>query len=134
MPSPKPSPGGRADCQKRKRDLERTYKPGSVPSGFKAKGDDHFSRTPIARRLKRSTRKSIAGRTGPRQQPDERCHPALRCSLLDLAPGGVCRAKPVARPAGELLPRRFTLTLRRTHKFDLARPDRRAVCFLLHFP
>src|SRR4051794_23940918 len=30
--------------------------------------------------------------------------------LFGLAPGGVCRARPVTRPAGELLPRRFTLT------------------------
>src|SRR3954451_16979398 len=29
--------------------------------------------------------------------------------LFGLAPGGVCRARPVTRPAGELLPRRFTL-------------------------
>ena len=32
--------------------------------------------------------------------------------LFGLAPGGVCRARPVTRPAGELLPRRFTLTSR----------------------
>jgi len=31
------------------------------------------------------------------------------CSLLGLAPGGVCRAATVARRAGELLPHRFTL-------------------------
>ena len=31
-------------------------------------------------------------------------------SLRDLAPGGVCRATPVARGAGALLPHRFTLT------------------------
>src|SRR3954464_6433647 len=30
--------------------------------------------------------------------------------LFGLAPGGVCRARPVTRPAGELLPHRFTLT------------------------
>jgi len=30
--------------------------------------------------------------------------------LFGLAPGGVCRAGPVARTAGELLPHRFTLT------------------------
>jgi hypothetical protein len=33
----------------------------------------------------------------------------VRCSLFDLAPGGACRARPVTRPAGELLPHRFTL-------------------------
>src|SRR5439155_24129247 len=32
------------------------------------------------------------------------------CSLLGLAPGGACRAGPVTRSAGELLPHRFTLT------------------------
>ena len=36
----------------------------------------------------------------------------VHCSLFDLAPGGVCLAKPVTRPAGELLPHRFTLTAR----------------------
>jgi len=30
--------------------------------------------------------------------------------LFGLAPGGVCRARSVARPAGALLPHRFTLT------------------------
>ena len=30
--------------------------------------------------------------------------------LLGLTPNGVYRARPVARPAGELLPHRFTLT------------------------
>src|ERR1700719_94119 len=30
--------------------------------------------------------------------------------LFGLAPGGVCLAKPVTRPAGALLPHRFTLT------------------------
>ena len=49
----------------------------------------------------------------------------IRCSLFDLAPGGVCLARPVTRPAGGLLPHRFTLTWRET---------RQAVCFLLHFP
>jgi hypothetical protein len=42
-------------------------------------------------------------------------------SLLDLAPDGACRAAPVTRCAGELLPHRFTLTRRRD--------GRRAVCF-----
>ena len=44
-----------------------------------------------------------------------------------LAPSGVCLAKPVTRPAGELLPHRFTLT-------RAALEARVAVCFLLHFP
>ena len=34
--------------------------------------------------------------------------------LLDLAPGGVYLARPVTRPAGELLPHPFTLTIRQT--------------------
>ena len=34
----------------------------------------------------------------------------ILCFLFDLAPGGVCLAKLVAQPAGELLPHRFTLT------------------------
>src|SRR6476660_3358515 len=40
-------------------------------------------------------------------------------------PGDVCRAAPVTRGAGALLPHRFTLTCAR-------RPS--AVCFLWHFP
>src|SRR6476660_8587105 len=42
-----------------------------------------------------------------------------------LAPGGVCRAAPVTRDAGALLPHRFTLACAR-------RPS--AVCSLWHFP
>ena len=44
--------------------------------------------------------------------------------LFGLAPGGVYRARPVTRPAGELLPHRFTLTPAKTE----------AVCFLWHCP
>jgi hypothetical protein len=51
------------------------------------------------------------------------------CSLFDLAPGGVCLAKLVTQPAGELLPHRFTLTTQ-----TLIKEIREAVCFLLHFP
>ena len=40
-------------------------------------------------------------------------HGRTALSLRDLAPGGVCRAAPVARDAGALLPHRFTLTARR---------------------
>src|SRR5262245_42183234 len=42
-----------------------------------------------------------------------RASPALASGialLFGLAPGGVCRAAPVTRVAGELLPHRFTLT------------------------
>jgi len=45
-----------------------------------------------------------------------RASPALASGialLFGLAPGGVCRAGPVTRAAGELLPHRFTLTARR---------------------
>ena len=88
-------------------------------------GDGHFSRGPIARRLKRPTRKSITART-VRGDRTAVCAAAAHCSLFGLAPGGVCLAKPVARLAGELLPRRFTLT-------SPAEPSV-AVYFLLHFP
>ena len=50
----------------------------------------------------------------------------IHCSLFDLAPGGVCLARLVTQPAGELLPHRFTLTA-----WACAHE---AVCFLLHFP
>jgi len=91
-------------------------------------GGGHFSRTTITRRLEQPTRKSVTARNNPWAAGSEwiRCrHP---CSLLGLAPGGVCLARPVTRPAGELLPHRFTLTLR------LGCPGPMAVCFLLHFP
>jgi hypothetical protein len=66
-------------------------------------------------------------------------------SLSGLAPGGVCRAAPVARDAGGLLLHRFTLACSRTRRFEeirLSEPPagfRRslpssAVCSLLHFP
>lgn len=50
--------------------------------------------------------------------------PPSSAPLCGLAPDGVCLASPVTRGTGELLPRRFTLTLL----------ERRAVCFLWHFP
>ena len=66
-------------------------------------------------------------------------------SLLGLAPGGVCRAGPVARPAGGLLHHRFTFACEvmlitplrdrkpRTEWFP-NRPVPSAVCSLWHFP
>ena len=45
--------------------------------------------------------------------------------LFGLAPDGVCRARPVTRPAGELLPRRFTLTAGVT---QASRPRRSIFC------
>ena len=53
-----------------------------------------------------SSRPGSLGRNGPfRVVPG-----GTNFFLLGLAPDGVCRARPVARPAGELLPHRFTLT------------------------
>src|SRR3990170_2833288 len=43
-------------------------------------------------------------------QPEGADGPSFNAFLFGLAPGGGCRANPVARVAGELLPRRFTLT------------------------
>jgi len=82
----------------RERRPKRADKPGSVESG-------HFSRAAVARCLKRPTRKDL--RAGPAR---DGCPSFF---LRGLAPGGVCRARPVARPAGALLPHRFTLTRRR---------------------
>jgi len=82
---------------------KRTCKPGSVVRGEPRTGD-HFSRTAVARRLQQPTRRLV--RNGPFR--DGPCGPF--CPLLGLAPDGVCRARPVTRPAGELLPHRFTLT------------------------
>jgi len=61
------------------------------------RGGDHSSGTRVSPGLQRPTRELGAGH--PRRAP-----------LFGLAPGGVCRAGPVARTAGELLPHRFTLT------------------------
>jgi len=52
-------------------------KPGSVPAP--ERGDGHFSSPPVARRVQRPTRRSVAGRTSP-------------APIFGLAPGGVCRA------------------------------------------
>jgi hypothetical protein len=60
------------------------------------RGDDHFSRTPVTRRLQRPDPRARAG------------HPIAL--LFGLAPGGVYLADAVTRTAGELLPHRFTLT------------------------
>jgi len=60
---------------------------------------------------------------GPVRSTRQLGRAALRRCLLDLAPGGACRAAPVARRAGELLPHRFTLT----------GAEAPAVCFLLRF-
>jgi len=67
---------------------------------------DHSSRAAIARRLKQPTRKF----DGPDRPAT---HAVARVLfLLGLAPDGVYQARPVARPAGALLPHLFTLTPR----------------------
>src|SRR6516164_2705596 len=69
----------------------------------------------------------MADRANPRLAETREISGSVRTApLFGLAPGGVCRARPVARPAGELLPHRFTLTA-----VDRSTP---AVCFLWHFP
>ena len=93
----------------KKERLEWAYKPGFVVNG-------HFSGTTIARRLveptvrrpvrSQPTREFFTGRTGPRR--DDFRRPCF--SLLGFASGGVYQARPVTRPAGALLPHRFTLT------------------------
>ena len=60
--------------------------------------------------------------SGPR--PSDGPTTAGAAPLFGLAPGGVYRARAVTRPAGELLPHRFTLTPAETV----------AVCFLWHCP
>ena len=56
--------------------------------------------------------------------------PSRVAPLFGLAPGGVCRARPVTRPAGELLPHRFTLTSAGPARAAPAE----AVYSLWHFP
>jgi hypothetical protein len=79
---------------------------------------------------------SRSGPDRPTGPPGQTIVPGpIRCSLLDLAPSGVCLAKPVTRPAGELLPHRFTLTSRACATDGRSvLQAREAVCFLLHFP
>ena len=76
-------------------------RPGSVPPYG---GGDHLSTTTVAGRLQRSTR--VLGRAALSHTRARR----RGAGLLDLAPGGVYRAGPVARTAGGLLHHRFTLT------------------------
>jgi hypothetical protein len=75
-------------------------RPGSVPP---CGGGDHPSTTTVAGRLQRSTR--VLGRAALDHTRARR----RGAGLLDLAPGGVYRAGPVARTAGGLLHHRFTL-------------------------
>ncbi len=100
-------------CRVRRRSSERTYKPGSVSFNHGLKDDDHFSREPIAS-APQAIYPEVDG--GPDRSTEPR-HTigivgAVHSFLFDLAPGGVCLARLVAQPAGELLPHRFTLTPR----------------------
>ncbi len=76
--------------------------------------DDHSSGAHLAIRLVRPTRMIKPG-NGPRQKPVS--------SLFGLAPGGVCRAAPVAS--------RAVRSYRTLSPLPLIRE---AVCFLWHFP
>ena len=93
-----------------KNERDRDRRISRILSETRSFPDDHFSWTPVARRLQRPTRES--SRIGPirRRQSCRRSETGADAPLFGLAPGGVCRARPVTRPAGELLPRRFTLT------------------------
>ena len=82
-------------------------------------GGDHPSTTTVAGRLQRSTR--ALGRAALERARAPR--PKAR-GLLDLAPGGVYRATPVARRTGGLL----------HHRFTLAPAEPGAVCSLWHCP
>ena len=111
----------------RKRGLEWTCKPGSVLAGRKRPAE----RWPFIWETDCSAPRAVyPGVGGPdrtaRRPSACQCKPVGRFPLLDLAPGGVCLARPVTRPAGKLLPYRFTLTQ--------SDKSGRAVCFLLHFP
>ena len=118
---------------RRKRPPKSTCKPGSVlaPRGA---SDGHFSRGSIARPLQRSTRRSMADRADPRRRTTRCVAWPPGCLLLDLSPGGVCLAKPVTRPAGELLPHRFTLTPRRPLPSCLRRGAAWRSAFCCTFP
>ena len=73
------------------------------PGPSRAPEGDHPSTSAVADALQRSTR--VLGRAAL----DVRAPGAEGTGLLDLAPGGVCLAGPVARTAGGLLHHRFTL-------------------------
>src|SRR3954466_13501953 len=69
-----------------------------------------------------------SGQSAARPIPEDRAGTA---PLFGLAPGGVCRARPVTRPAGELLPHRFTLT---SNPSQASCAGAEAVCSLWHCP
>ena len=88
-----------------KKESEWACKPGFVLLGQFPKRGNHFSTTAVTCSLKQPTRKETEA---------DRLRPLFRADslLFGLAPDGVYRARPVTRPAGELLPHRFTLTSR----------------------
>src|SRR5262249_49883012 len=82
----------------------------------------------LGRRLPAASSSLPQSRNGP-GRPAEPRHPRgwhPPPLLFGLAPEGVSRARPVARPAGELLPPRFTL--------PPTTCAAGAVCFLWHYP
>ncbi len=84
---------------------EWACKPGSVLLGQKSKSGNHFSTMTVTCHLKQPTRKETEA---------DRRRPLFKANsfLFGLAPDGVYQARPVTRPAGELLPHLFTLTTR----------------------
>ena len=72
--------------------------------------------------------RSVSGRAASRRRgkPHRLVQPIRSAPLFGLAPDGVCRARPVTRPAGELLPRRFTLTAAEAR--EAPRPRRFVFC------
>ena len=64
----------------------------------------------LGRRLPATSSDLPGSRDGPGRPVGRPREGPPRAPLFGLAPGGVCLARPVARPAGELLPHRFTLT------------------------
>ena len=75
---------------------------------FPRAGDDHPSGQAIAGLLEQSTRVLF----GASHSAEDHDHHSQWASftLLDLAPGGVCRSRNITAPAGGLLHHRFTLT------------------------
>ena len=100
---------------------ERTFKPGSVAPfcrGRKERATISLRRRLPAASSSRPGSGTWTGSPGLALRPDS--------SLLGLAPDGVYQARPVTRPAGELLPHRFTLTAgfpRRRFAFCCTFPD-----------
>jgi hypothetical protein len=94
--------------------IKLAYKPHSVP--VHNTGGGHLSGRTIAGPLARSTRVSV-GTSSPDDHARLKClrfravkQPCMPSTLLDLAPGGVCRASRISAAAGGLLHHRFTLT------------------------